>query len=162
MPHSSCMWTQILSDLGTVFQGCTISSGQAERSKAPPEVKLQGLLPGFWLQKRVLLQRSKKWVVRKPLPLQRTLSWSNPPGLLCTPKGQQQRALLEKLGMVGTFTQISHFFKCSLPCCGFSCCGDWFVFNELMLLVEIFLRWVTHVSFGKIHMEILPSRSAPD
>lgn len=65
------------------------------------------------------------------------------------PERHQQRALLEKLGTVGTFTPISYFLRYSLPCCGFSCCSDWFVFNELMLLVEIFLRWVTHVSFGK-------------
>lgn len=165
----SCMWTQICSALDTVFQVCTISSGEAQRYKMPPDVKLQGSLPGFWLLKWVLLQGAGKGrVVNEMRGFQQITTLAVGPVLeqpslsALSPNHHQQWALLEKLGTVGTFTQISSFMKYSLPRCGFSCYGDWFVFNELMLLVEIFLGWVMQVSFGKIHMEILPSRSAPD
>lgn len=85
----------------------------------PPDVKLQGLFPGFQPLKRVLLQGGGKCCVvnkgfsRKSLHLPPAVS---SPSFLA-PNHHQHWIQLEKLGMVGTFTQISLlFFFLSTPC----------------------------------------------
>lgn len=81
-------------------------------SQMPPDVKLQGLFPGFQPLKRVLLQGGGKCCVvnkgfsRKSLHLPPAVS---SPSFLA-PNHHQHWIQLEKLGMVGTFTQISLLF----------------------------------------------------